>query len=178
MAKIACIIGKDFEDSEFKVPYDRWRKAGHQIELVGANTGDELQGKKGKETVRTEQSIDKVSPDDYDALFIPGGHSPDHLRADPRFVNFVKQFDASGKPIFAICHGAQLFITADIVKGRTLTAWKTVQDDLRHAGANVKDEPVVFDRNWVTSRNPNDLDAFVQAGIETLQTGAGAGAGI
>ncbi len=178
MANIACILGPDFEDSEFKVPYDRWRQAGNRIDIIGAQAGEELNGKKGKERARAEKSIDDVSPDDYDALFIPGGHSPDHLRADPRFVNFVKRFDASGKPILAICHGAQLFLSAGIVKGRTLTAWKTVQDDLRQAGANVKDEPVVFDRNWVTSRNPNDLDAFVQAGVECLRAEAGAGAGI
>jgi protease I len=176
MAKIACLLGAEFEDSEFRVPYDRWKNAGNRIDIVGAKTGEELNGKKGQEKVRADRAIDDVSPDDYDALFIPGGYSPDHLRADPRFVNFVKRFDASGKPILAICHGAQLFLSAGIVKGRTLTAWKTVQDDLRAAGANVRDQPVVQDRNWVTSRNPGDLDAFSQAGLDYLRQEAGAGA--
>lgn len=174
MAKIACLLGADFEDSEFRVPYDRWKDAGNRIEVIGARAGEELAGKKGKERCRTDRSIADVSPDDYDALFIPGGHSPDHLRADGRFVDFVKRFDASGKPILAICHGAQLFLSAGLVKGRTLTAWKTVQDDLRAAGANVRDEPVVYDRNWVTSRNPDDLDAFTQAGLDVLRQEAGA----
>jgi protease I len=174
MANIACLMGQDFEDSEFRVPYDRWKQAGHKIEVIGAKAGEDLAGKKGKERFRTEKSIDDANPGDYDALFIPGGHSPDNLRADPRFVNWVKKFDASGKPILAICHGAQLLLSADLVKGRTLTAWKTVQKDLAAAGANVKDEAVVWDRNWITSRNPNDLDAFCQAGIDALQAELGA----
>lgn len=176
MAKIACLLGQDFEDSEFRVPYDNWKAAGHRIDVIGTKAGEELKGKKGKEQYKTDKSIDDVTPDNYDALFIPGGYSPDHLRADNRFVDFVKRFDTTGKPIFAICHGAQLFVSAGIVKGRTLTAWKTVQDDLRAAGANVKDEPVVYDRNWITSRNPGDLDAFWRAGNDTLQEQIGAGA--
>ena len=178
MAKIACLLGPEFEDSEFRVPYDDWKKAGHRIDVIGARAGEELSGKKGKERFRAEKSIDDVSPDDYDALFIPGGHSPDHLRADGRFVDFVKRFDGSGKPILAICHGAQLFLSAGIVRGRTLTAWKTVQADLAAAGAHVRDEPGVHDRNWITSRNPGDLDAFSRAGRDAREERAGAGAGI
>lgn len=105
-------------------------------------------------------------------LFIPGGYSPDHLRIDRRFVDFVREFDESRKPIAAVCHGPQLFITAGIVKGRTLTAWPTIQEDLRAAGANVVDRAVVEDRNWITSRKPDDLQQFAQAILKRLQAGA------
>jgi protease I len=101
-------------------------------------------------------------------LVIPGGQSPDHLRADPRFVQFVKRFDATGRPLAAVCHGPQLLITAGLVRGRTLTAWKTIQEDLRQIGATVKDEPVVTDGNWITSRQPSDLEAFSQAILAAL----------
>jgi protease I len=136
---------------------------------VGPQRGDELKGHRGKETVKADRGIDEVKADEYAALVIPGGHSPDQLRADPRFVGFVRAFDRTGRPLAAVCHGPQLLITADLVRGRTLTAWKTIQDDLRQIGANVKDEPVVRDRNWITSRQPSDLEAFSQAVIEALR---------
>ena len=131
--------------------------------------GEELKGYKGKEKVKVEKSIDQVKAEDYDALLIPGGQSPDHLRADRRMVEFVKKFDQAGKPIAAVCHGPQLLIAAHLVKGRTLTAWQTIQDDLRQIGATVKDEPVVRDRNWITSRKPDDLQQFSDAIVEELE---------
>jgi protease I len=115
-----------------------------------------------------DRSIDEAKVGDYDLLFLPGGHSPDNLRADKRFVDFVRDFEQTGKPIAAVCHGPQLLAAAHLVKGRTLTAWKTVQDDLRQMGANVKDEAVVVDRNWITSRQPADLDQFSNAILATL----------
>ncbi len=168
MAKVACIVGDGFEDSEFRVPYDRMKKAGFEVEIIGPEKGKTLQGKAGKESIKPDKSIDEVKPANYDALFIPGGYSPDHLRADDRFVEFVKETDKLKKPIASICHGAQLLMSAGLVKGRTLTAWKTVQDDLKLAGANVKDEPVVVDGNWITSRNPGDLDQFSDAVVKTI----------
>ena len=115
-----------------------------------------------------EKEIGQARAEDYVALFIPGGHSPDHLRIDRRFVELTKAFDARQKPIAAVCHGPQLLITAGLVKGRTLTAWPTIQEDLRQLGANVKDEPVVVDRNWITSRKPDDLRAFSDAILDRL----------
>ncbi len=170
--KIACVLGQGFEDSEFRVPYDRLKKEGYQVDVIGVKAGEALKGYKGKEMVKAEKSIDEVEPDDYDALLIPGGQSPDHLRVDRRMVDFVKRFDDSGKLIAAVCHGPQLLIAAHLVKGRTLTAWQTIQDDLRQIGANVKDEPVVKDRNWVTSRKPDDLQQFSDAMIAELEGGA------
>src|SRR5438105_1066329 len=138
--KIACLLGDGFEDSEFRKPYDALKAAGYQVDVIGAKKGQELKGKAGKEKARAELSIDDADVDDYEGLFIPGGYSPDHLRADERFVRWVKDFDATGKTIAAVCHGPQLLISAGLVKGRTLTAWKTIQSDLKMLGANVKDQ--------------------------------------
>jgi len=167
--KIACVLGMDFEDSEFRIPYDRLKEEGYQVDIIGLKAGEELEGYKGKEKVKAEKSVDQVRADDYDALLIPGGYSPDHLRADKRMVDFVRQFEQAGKLIAAVCHGPQLLITARLVKGRTLTAWVTIQDDLDQIGANVKDQPVVKDRNWITSRKPEDLQQFSAAIIDSLE---------
>ena len=167
--KIACLLGQGFEDSEFRIPYDRLKNEGYQVDIIGVKAGEELKGYKGKETVKAEKSIDQVKPDDYDALLIPGGQSPDHLRVDRRMVEFVKAFENGGKLIAAVCHGPQLLMAAHLVKGRTLTAWQTIQDDLQQMGATVKDEPVVEDRNWITSRKPDDLEPFSEAIIRRLE---------
>ncbi|GEL68594.1 type 1 glutamine amidotransferase domain-containing protein [Myxococcus virescens] len=172
--RIACIVGSGFEDSELRVPYDKLRTEGHEVVLIGKKAGEEVAGKQGKETFRVERSIDDVQVQDFDMLLIPGGHSPDNLRADERFVQFVKEFDDRGKLIAAVCHGPQLFISADILDGRTLTAWTTIQHDLRRIpNVQVKDEAVVRDANWITSRKPDDLEDFSRAIIEDLK-GAGA----
>jgi protease I len=167
--KIACLLGQGFEDSEFRVPYDRLIKEGYLVEVIGSKVGEELKGYKGKEKVKTEKAIESVHAEDYDALLIPGGQSPDHLRVDPRFVEFIKSFETAGKLIAAVCHGPQLLAAAHLVKGRTLTAWSTIQDDLKQMGANVLDQEVVRDRNWITSRKPDDLPAFSAAIIEALE---------
>jgi protease I len=170
--RIAALVGPDFEDSEFRVPFDRFREAGHEVIVVGQKKGETLTGKKGKERTQVELALDDARPEQFDALFIPGGHSPDHLRADDRAVQFVKRF--ADKPIFAICHGPQLLITADMVSDRTMTAWKTIQVDLDKAGAKVVDKDVVVDRNFVTSRKPDDIDAFVRESLRMLENHASA----
>ncbi len=147
------------------------------MDLIGAKAGQTIAGKAGKEKLTAEKGIAEAKPDDYVALLIPGGYSPDHLRIDPRFVQFVKAFDAAQRPIAAVCHGPQLLITAGLVKGRTLTAWPTIQEDLRQLGAQVKDAEVVEDRNWITSRKPDDLEAFSDALVERLAHGAQPGQG-
>ncbi len=167
--KIACVLGQGFEDSEFRVPYDRLKEEGYQVDIIGVKAGEELKGYKGKEKVKAEKAIDQVKPDDYDALLIPGGQSPDHLRVDKRMVEFVKAFEQAGKLIAAVCHGPQLLIAAHLVKGRTMTAWQTIQDDLQQIGANVRDEAVVKDRNWITSRKPDDLKQFSEAIVEHIE---------
>lgn len=168
--RIACVLGDGFEDSEFRIPFDKLEGAGLRVDIIGSKRGEELKGKKGHETVKATHGIDEVNPADYAMLLIPGGYSPDHLRADERFVDFTKAFIKTHKPIAAVCHGPQLLLSADGVKGRTMTAWKTVQKDLELAGAHVRDEPVVIDDNLITSRQPDDLEAFSAAILATFKS--------
>jgi deglycase len=168
--RIACVLARGFEDSELRQPYDAFRAAGHEVVLISHKRGQRITGKKGDEEVVSELGIADADPRAFDALFIPGGHSPDVLRGDHRFVAFTRAF--ADKPIFAVCHGPQLLITAGLVRGRTMTAWKTVQVDLANAGANVRDEEVIVDGDLVTSRKPDDLDAFVRESLRVLGGGA------
>ncbi|HMJ56999.1 MAG TPA: type 1 glutamine amidotransferase domain-containing protein [Polyangiaceae bacterium] len=165
--RIAALVGPGFEDSEFRTPYDRFRKGGHEVVVVGTKKGETLLGDKGRERAQVDLALEDARPEQFDALFIPGGHSPDSLRADDRAVEFVRRF--RDKPVFAICHGPQLLITAEMVRDRTMTAWKTIQVDLRNAGAKVVDKDAVVDRNLVTSRKPDDLEAFVRESLRLLE---------
>jgi protease I len=168
--RIAVLIGDGFEDSEYFEPARALRDAGHRLTHIGIEEG-EAKGKQGKATVRIDLTAGEASPDEFDALFIPGGHSPDHIRADDRIVAFAKAMLDANKPVLAICHGPQVLISAGAVKGRTMTAWKTVQKDLELAGALVRDEKVVVDGNLVTSRQPDDIPFFVDASLERLAQG-------
>ncbi|HEY1556017.1 MAG TPA: type 1 glutamine amidotransferase domain-containing protein [Kofleriaceae bacterium] len=168
MARIAFVLGEDFEDSEFRIPYDSLRSAGHQIEVVGAKTGEVVHGKQGKEQVTIEAACSETDPGDYDALVIPGGYSPDHLRTDRAVVNFVQHFVHAGKLVAAVCHGPQLLIEADAVEGKTVTSWPSVHTDLVNAGARWIDREVVVDGQLITSRKPDDLRAFSAAIREHL----------
>ncbi len=167
--KIACVLGPKFEDSEFKEPYDAFRNAGHEVTIVGLEAGAQLEGDKGKVKATVERSFRDVKPDDFDALLIPGGGSPDKLRAHDEAVQFVKAFMRAGKPVFAICHGPQLLLSADEHKSHKMTAWKTIQGDLKKAGASVTDQEVVVDRNLVTSRQPSDIPAFIRESLKVLE---------
>ena len=166
--KIACVLANGFEDSEFQIPCDWLSAAGYTVEIIGVRAGDSLRGEKGRETVVFDRSIDEADVDDSEGMLSPGGHSPDFLRADDRFVEFVRAFDATGRPLAAVCHGPQILLTAELQAGRTLTAWPTVQGDLRQAGAHVVDRDVVVDDNWITSRKPADLAAFTARFVEEL----------
>jgi len=162
------IMGPGFEDSEFRVPYDRLQDAGHQVTLLGTESGQTLEGKQGNESARVEATPKQRKPDEFDAVVIPGGHAPDSIRTDTDIVAFVRDFASSGKPIAAVCHGPQLLIEADVVKGKTMTSWPSVRTDLENAGANWVDEEVVQDGNFITSRKPDDLDAFTGVLLSAL----------
>jgi protease I len=168
MAKIAVLIGAEFEDSELAIPRDRLEEEGHEVELIGTQGGRKLTGVKGRISVTTDAAVSERRPDMYDALLIPGGKSPGHLRADPLVVQFVREFVATGRPIAAVCHGPQLLIEAGVVDGVRLTGWPSVQQELRKAGAIVEDEPVVEDRQFITSRKPDDLYLFATALVERI----------
>jgi protease I len=168
MARVAFVLADDFEDSEFKVPYDRVRGAGHEATVIGKQAGQTVKGKKGKEAFTIEKTSDQVSAADFDALVIPGGYSPDKLRTDEGVVKFVRAFFGSDKPVAAICHAGSLLVEADAVEGRTVTSWPSVRTDLINAGAEWVDKEVVVDGNLITSRKPDDLPAFCDAVLAAL----------
>jgi protease I len=158
-----------FEDSEYVEPVKAFKEAGHDVVHVGLEENGTVKGKKRRTAVRINTKIGRVSPDDFDALLIPGGYSPDKLRAREEAVVFARDFVESGKPVFAICHAPQLLITADILKGRKVTGWKSITQDIRNAGAEFIDQQVVRDGNLISSREPGDLPAFIGAALEMLE---------
>ena len=168
MAKVAFVLGDDFEDSEFKVPYDRIREAGHKVTVVGAQANKEVKGKKGKETFTPEAGPGDVNADQFDALVIPGGYSPDKLRTNDGIVSLVQKLFGADKPVAAICHAGSLLIEADAVRGRRVTSWPSIRTDLVNAGAQWEDAEVVEDGNLITSRKPDDLPAFCAAVLQRL----------
>lgn len=163
MSRVACIIASDFEDSELAVPVERLKEAGHEVTLIGLEKGQKLEGKKGDVKVTTDASFDDVQAGAFDALLIPGGYSPDQLRNHVEAVRFVQAFAKDHKPIAAICHGPQLLIEAGLVDGRHMTSWGSVRTDLKNAGAVWEDKSVVEDGDFITSRNPGDLEDFSNA---------------
>ncbi|HVQ00465.1 MAG TPA: type 1 glutamine amidotransferase domain-containing protein [Candidatus Thermoplasmatota archaeon] len=169
MKKIAVLIDDIFEDVEYAKPAAAFIKAGHKLVHVGFEKGKTVTGKKAETQVCIDKSIRDVTVEDFDALFIPGGYSPDRLRVDPFIVKFVKEFVASGKPIFAICHAPQLLITAQVLRGRTVTGWKSIVQDIKNAGATYIDAEVVEDRNLITSRGPRDIPAFIKMSLKALK---------
>jgi protease I len=170
--KVVCLLAAGFEDSEFKMPTDQLRKAGFEVEVVGAKAGETLQGKAHRESIKVDVGIDDASGANYMGMLIPGGSSPAELRKDPRFVKFVQEFNTSKKPIAAICHGPQLLISAGVVKGRKMTGYKTVQEELKKHGATVSDDALVADGNFITSRTPEDLPQFCNAVVTQFDVNA------
>ncbi|GLB59928.1 type 1 glutamine amidotransferase domain-containing protein [Cytobacillus sp. NCCP-133] len=167
--KIACLITDMFEDAEYTDPAQSFKEAGHEVVTIEKEQGKSVKGKQGKATVQIDESIDHVKPQDFDALFLPGGFSPDQLRADDRFVQFAKSFMDEKKPVFAICHGPQLLLTAKTLEGRKATGYKSIKVDMEYAGANYEDKEVVVCQNQlVTSRQPDDIPAFSREALKLL----------
>ncbi|MEN6624422.1 MAG: type 1 glutamine amidotransferase domain-containing protein [Smithella sp.] len=171
MAKIAIIIADMFEDSEYSEPAEAFKKAGHEIIHVGLIAGSTVKGEKKGTTVKIDENVRDADVSMFDALMIPGGYSPDHLRVDEDAVQFTKEFVESGKPVFIICHGPQLLITADVLRGRKITGWKSVKQDIINAGAEFIDNKVVEDDNFISSRSPADLPDFIEACLNKLESG-------
>ncbi|MFT3917649.1 MAG: type 1 glutamine amidotransferase domain-containing protein [Anaeromyxobacteraceae bacterium] len=169
MARIGFLLDSDFEDSEFRIPYDRVKAAGHEAIVIGLQQGKELHGKKGKEHVRAERAASDVTGDELDALVIPGGYSPDHLRTSLDVVRVTRHVYQAGRPVAAVCHGPWLLVEAEAIDGRTVTSWPSLRTDLVNAGARWVDREVVEDGNVITSRNPGDLEAFSAAILRHLE---------
>ena len=172
MARIAMIVDEMFEDSELRVPHDRLREAGHEVVLVGVEKAKRLAGKKGKEKFTPDRTIDEVTPGEFAALVIPGGYSPDKLRTNKGMVELVREMFDRGKPIAAVCHAPWMLVEADALRGRTVTSWPSIRTDLTNAGATWVDREVVVDGNLITSRKPEDLEAFSRTLIDLLDAGA------
>jgi len=128
-----------------------------------------VKGEKQGTPVKIDKAAQEVKVGDFDALLIPGGYSPDKLRVDDHVVRFVKEFVESGKPVCLICHAPQLLITAQVLKGRKITGWKSLIQDIKNAGAEFIDQEVVQDGNLISSRSPADLSAFIRACSKKLK---------
>ncbi len=136
---------------------------------LGTERGRTLTGKRGQVKVVVDATAAECEPSAFDAVVIPGGYSPDHLRTDAQLIAFLKKFVATGRTVAAVCHGPQLLIEADAVRGRTVTSWPSIRKDLINAGAGWVDREVVEDGNLITSRKPRDLRAFSDAILRQLE---------
>jgi deglycase len=182
--RVAILATDGVEEVEYTEPRAAVEQAGARAELISIKPG-RIQAVKHQDKSNTypvDRTIDEAKPDEYDALLLPGGvANPDHLRTNPRAVAFVRAFFDAGKPVGAICHGPWTMVEADVVRGRTLTSWPSLQTDIRNAGGTWVDEPVHTDNGLVTSRKPDDLPQFCAKVVEEFAEGrhdsrAGAGA--
>ncbi len=166
--RVAILATDGFEESELTGPARALREAGAKVEVI-APKGGSIQGFRHfdkAQSVTVDRTLDEARPEEYDALLMPGGAlNADALRVVPRAQEFVRSFQEAGKPIAAICHAPWTLISAGVVRGRTLTSYHTIQDDVRNAGGKWVDREVVEDGNWVTSRQPGDIPAFNKAMI-------------
>ena len=161
--KVAILAADMFERVELEEPRKAIEDAGGDVELVSIHDG-EIKGFDHFDpasTVKVDRTVDEVSPDDYDALLVPGGvGNPDQLRGDENAVAFVRGFHDAGKPMAVICHGPWVLVESGVVRGKRVTSWPTLETDIRNAGGDWVDEEVVVDGNVVTSRKPDDIPAF------------------
>jgi deglycase len=172
--RVAFIATDMVEQVELTEPWNALREAGAETELISIEPG-EIQGFNHfdkADTFRVDKPVEEARTDDYDALVLPGGvGNPDQLRTNGDVVAFVREFVDSGKPVGAICHGPWTLVEADVVRGRTLTSWPSLQTDIRNAGGTWVDEQVHVDNGLVTSRKPDDLPAFNAKLIEEVAEG-------
>jgi protease I len=171
-ARVLIVATDGFEEWELFGPREILQKRGAEVVLASLKT-DPIQATvhddPGK-TIRPDLTVDEASADDFDALILPGGvRNPDHLRLHGNVIELIKAFDRQGKPVAAICHGPWLLVEADLLRGKTATSWPSIRTDLRNAGANVIDQSAVTDGNIVTSRNPDDVEAFTEAVIDLIE---------
>src|SRR3954466_14846958 len=171
-SRILIVATDGFEEWELFGPREILQKRGAEVVLASPKLSPiqaTIHDDPGK-TIRPDLTVDQANADDFDALILPGGvRNPDHLRMNVQVIELIKAFARQDKPIAAICHGPWLLVEADLLRGRTATSWPSIRTDLRNAGARVVDQAAVTDGNLVTSRNPDDVQAFTDALIALIQ---------
>jgi protease I len=166
--RIAILVEEEFEDLELTGPLEALRACGATVTIVGPTAGTAFAGKRGQSAVTSEVAAGDVRMSEFDALVIPGGHAPDKMRMRHAMVDLARDAMRDGKPVAAICHGPQLLISANALRGRTLTCWPSIAIDVKNAGGLYVDKPVVEDGNLITSRKPDDVPLFCDALIRAL----------
>ena len=172
--KIAALMTKGFEQVEFTKPKQALEDAGATVHLISPKSGDVKAWDETDwgDSFSVDLTLSEAKPDEYDALLLPGGvMNPDKLRTEDKAIDFIQSFFDEQKPVAAICHAPTLLIEADVVQGRQLTSYPSLQTDLRNAGATWVDQQVVTDGNLVTSRKPDDIPAFNEAFIALISAG-------
>ena len=166
--RVAILVEEEFEDRELTGPLEALRAAGVAVSVVGPSAGAEYRGKRGEAIVRADVAAGAARIKDFDALVIPGGHAPDRMRMRHAMVDLARDAMDAGKPVAAICHGAQVLISANVLRGRTLTCWPSIAVDVKNAGGLYVDRPVVEDGNLITSRKTDDVPMFSEAILRAL----------
>jgi protease I len=166
--RVAILVEDGFEDRELTGPRDALEAAGAAVTIVGPTAGAEFRGKRGDAVVTAGLAAGTARVKDFDALVIPGGYAPDKMRMRHAMVDLARDAMDAGKPVAAICHGPQLLISANVLRGRTLTCWPSIAIDVKNAGGLYVDKPVVEDGNLITSRKPDDVPMFSEAIIRAL----------
>ena len=165
--RVGILVETLYEDLEFWYPYYRMKEEGADVVVIGTGSSDAYRGKHGVEA-KPNTTADKVDAGDFDALIIPGGFAPDYLRRYQSVLRLVKQMNDDGKIVAAICHAGWVLVSAGVAKGRSMTCYSSLKQDVINAGAEYVDQPVVKDRNLITSRFPADLPVFCREIIATM----------
>ena len=172
--KVAILTDHGFEEIELTSPKDALEKEGATVHIISMQKGKVKAWNHDHWSIElpVDMQLDNVSPENYDALVIPGGViNPDQMRRHPAYINFAQHFLETGKPVAAICHGPQLLIETGMLSGREMTSFPSIKTDIINAGASWHDKEVVVDNGLVTSRSPADLEAFNQKMIEEIAEG-------
>ncbi len=177
--RIAALIGDGFEEADLMEPRRALEDAGAVVTIVGIDekARQKIRGKRGLDdgqSVRAEELVSDCTAEDFDALLLPGGTSPDRIRTNKEVQRFTREIDGAKKPIFSIGHGAQVLISSQLVRSRQVTGAHSIADDIRNAGGLYRDQPTVQDSNWVTTRGGEDMPQFNRAMLEKLASSGAA----
>jgi protease I len=166
--RVAMLVEEGFDEREFSGPVETLRAAGAEVLIVGPTAGARVKGKRGDLEVSVDLAAGAARIADLDAVIIPGGHAPERMRLRHAMVDLVRNAMSAGKTVAAICHGPQLLISADAVRGRTVTCYPSITIDVTNAGGLYVDRPVAEDGNLITSRRPDDVPQFSEAIVRAL----------